>query len=295
MRTEKVNQAALAEFFSARVVRQMAREGSSGIFSRLVDQSGIADVIDHSRPISDVFEFALEHSKRPSCRHEYIYKAAIVEKVLLGAHSLRTASMLTEFRANNCKADVVILNGTATAYEIKSERDNLEKLERQVDAYRSIFASVNVIAASSHVDEIVKVVPNDVGIQVLTSRFQISTLRRAINDPRRVLPGCIFESLPLAESKAIAVFLGLKIPDVPNTQIFTALKRDFSKLDPAAVHSAMVRVLRKSRSQIGMSWFIKNMPKSLHTAALTTSLRKSDQVALLGAMNVKIAEALTWS
>src|SRR3546814_5194136 len=105
------------------VFREMAKKGRSGLFRRLIDQT---DLIERAYPratVGDTFDSAFDILKVAGHRDEYIYRAAISHKVLMGTHSLRTASMLNEFRAGSCKADLVILNGTATVYEIKSERD----------------------------------------------------------------------------------------------------------------------------------------------------------------------------
>ncbi|MEI9986083.1 MAG: sce7726 family protein [Aliidongia sp.] len=64
----------------------------------------------------------------PGCATNIFIAPSVTQKILMGKHSLRTASMLNEFRAGSCKADLVILNGTATVYEIKSERDSLTRL-----------------------------------------------------------------------------------------------------------------------------------------------------------------------
>lgn len=82
--------------------------------------------------------------------------------------------MLNEFRAGSCKADLVILNGTATAYEIKSERDSLARLSNQVLNYRRVFASVNVMVRGIHVESVRHVVPVDVGVVPLpeAARFR---------------------------------------------------------------------------------------------------------------------------
>jgi hypothetical protein len=61
--------------------------------------------------------------KRSGLRDKYVYKAALTQRVLMGKHSLRTACMLSEFRVGDRKADITILNGTTTVYEIKSDRD----------------------------------------------------------------------------------------------------------------------------------------------------------------------------
>src|SRR5271165_5646714 len=141
--------AAISRLFSSSIVREMARKGRSPLFARLVTQSRMLSSISLSEPASKVFEAAFSLLRREGYRHEYIYKAALTHKILLGKHSLQTASMLNEFRVGECKADLAILNGTATVYEVKSERDSLSRLERQVAAYAKVFARVCVIAAES--------------------------------------------------------------------------------------------------------------------------------------------------
>ena len=295
MISEMLNQVAISRLFSAKVIREMAMHGRSTTFSQLARESGFADSFPLNKPISSVFDEAFLISKNVLYRHEYVYKAAIVDKIFLGVHNLNTASMLTELRANNCRADVVVLNGTSTAYEIKSERDNLNKLETQISAYRSVFARVNVIAAHKHIDSILHSVPPDVGVQVLSKRYQISTIREAVTDPHRVSPTSIFESLQIIEAKEIAIQLGIDIPDIPNTKMHLALKELFKNLDPAEVHHEMVNVLKRTRSLRQLSTLIESLPKSLRTAAMTVKLTKKDQLKLISAMEVKLGEALKWS
>ena len=52
-----------------------------------------------SKRVCAVFEAAFSLLKREGYRHEYIYKAALTHKILLGTHSLQTASMIHEFES----------------------------------------------------------------------------------------------------------------------------------------------------------------------------------------------------
>jgi len=98
-------------------------------------KSLLVDSRTEEEPVCSLFERAFSLLEREGYRHEYVYKAALTQKIFLGRHSLQTASMLSEFRVGQCKADLVILNGTSTVYEVKSERDSLDRLERQVAAW----------------------------------------------------------------------------------------------------------------------------------------------------------------
>src|SRR5882757_6828816 len=209
--------AALSRLFSSSVVRELARRGRSPLFTRLAKQSLLFASLPASECVHSLFDTAFQVLKRQGCRDEYVYKAALVQKILLGRHSLQTASMLNEFRVGGCKADLAILNGTATAYEVKSERDSLARLQRQIAAYMTVFSRVYVITAETHVNAVMTSLPEEIGVLQLSGRHQISTLRESVDRPERTSPAAIFDSIRTGEARLILQARGVSIPAVPNT------------------------------------------------------------------------------
>lgn len=287
--------AATAKLFSSKVVQELAAKGKSPLFSRLAGESTLVDRIVQDAPIRDLFELAFSFLTKKIYRCEYAYKAAITHKILLGVHSLHTASLLTEFRVGCCKADVAILNGTSSVYEIKSERDRLGRLSAQIKAYSSVFANVNIVAAEKHVPEILCMVPEEVGIFVLTERFRISTVREACPDILHLDATSIFDSITRREAILILEMLNVSVPSVPNTRIHAELRATFSTLPAADVHSCMVAVLKESRSFSSSAKFISALPSSLRTVALSAKLHPKDYQRLLNTIDTPIVEALSWA
>jgi hypothetical protein len=203
--------------------------------------------------------------------------------------------MMNEFRVGECKADVAILNGTATVYEVKSERDSLTRLERQIAAYATVFAKVYVIAAESHVQAVANTVPDFVGILRLNRRHHISTLREAADQPERTSPSAIFDSIRIAEARMILSSLGVTIPAVPNTALHSVMRDSFVKLDPVEAHAGMVRVLKRTRNLLPLSALVDQLPLSLQTAALSVPLRKADHARLVAAVNSSLQDAMAWA
>lgn len=75
---------------------------------------------------------------------EYVYKNAIAtELYLTGRHSLNESLLTSEFRSGKSRADVVIVNGTTTVYEVKSEFDSLKRLEGQLLDFKNIFDCIS--------------------------------------------------------------------------------------------------------------------------------------------------------
>lgn len=288
---------ATSRLFSASVVKELARKGKSPLFSRLVKDSTLLDYIyiHQSALVRDLFDVAFSLLKKKNFRHEYIYKAAITHKILLGRHSLQTSVMLNEFRTGISKADVAILNGTTTVYEIKSERDSLARLPQQVASYREVFANVNIITGQNHLDAVIDTVSSDVGVLLLTDRFQISTIREALNIPERTNPLAVFDSIQLSEAKKILKLMGMDIPKVPNTQMHQVLRDQFSTLTSLEAQAGMIKVLRDTRSLLPLSDLIEALPQSVQAAALTTSMRKRDHSKLLEAMNTPLVQAMSWA
>lgn len=287
--------AAMATLFSSGVVNQLARAGRSGVFAGLLTEiSAILDTSNAPR-VRDVFELAFQTLWRSGYRHEYIYRAALTHKVLLGTHSLHTASMLTEFRVGGSRADIAILNGTATVYEIKSERDSLARLERQIEAYKKFFARVYIIAGDNHIDSISQLVSRDVGIMRLSDRYQISTLRAADDRPDRTEADAIFDSVRLTEAVAILRTLDLPVPAVPNTQLHAALRERFAGLPSTLVHAAMIEVLKKTRALHKLSDLVEQLPRSLHSAALSKRMSSSERSRLVAALETPLATAARWN
>lgn len=286
---------ALARLFSARVFRDMATKGKSSLFRRLIEQTNLVARVGPNATVGDTFDSAFDLLNVAGHRNEYVYRVAISEKVLMGTHSLRTASMLTEFRVGNCKADLVILNGTATVYEIKSERDSLTRLLKQVDSYKRVFAKVNVVVSEDHIEDVLKTIPIDVGVMCLSKRYRITQVRDAADCSDRISPVAVFESLRRAEAVAILRAMNVPVPQVPNTQKHAAMRDLFANLDSLELHREMVKTLKRMRNLAPLGDFVDQLPRSLQTAALSISVRRSDQPRLIGAVSTPLCVAMTWS
>jgi hypothetical protein len=273
----------------------MAERGRSPLFVRLLKKTPIADDLDQIDRVADAFDAALNILRRGNLRDEYVYKAALTRNILLGKHSLKTASMLREFRVGPCKADLAILNGTATVYEIKSERDSLSRLESQIAAYMQVFAKVFVIAGENHIDAVLARTPPEVGVMCLSKRHSISTLREAEDRPERVSPPMILDSVRSEEAKLILRRLDVAVPEVPNTMLRAELRTSFAKLDPTKAHRAMVDVLKRTRDLRPLEDLLRSLPASLQAAACSVPLKRRDHERLVRTVNTPILDALSWA
>ena len=268
----------LSKIFSGPSIQKLATEGRCDFISSVVKSSGI---LDELRPVT-TWECFFEKTYCylfNNYRNEYVYKNAIANKILLGRHSLNTSNLLTEFRVGKSKADIVILNGTSSVYEIKSEFDSFDRLEEQIRSYRKVFGFINVITHKSQLRKLEKLVPDDVGIILLTNRYTFRTLRKPISNRYNVDQSTIFDCLRKNEYLKIIKKEFNSSPKVPNTRLHSVSKQLFCKLKPRVAHDCMVEVLRNRMNNQSKKEFIINIPKSLKVAGLSTNLSKSQRAS----------------
>lgn len=290
----KTQISALSRLFSAAVFRELSRTGRSPLFTRLAILSGVLDSIPKTTKIKDIFDLAYSCLQKIDNRDEYVYKAAIANNILLGVHSLRTASILTEFRVGVSKADVVVLNGSTSVYEVKSERDRLDRLPSQIESYRKVFSRINIITAEKHLKSVKSMVSSETGLFLLTKKNEISTIRKAVDNYEEIDPAIIFDSLQEREAKKILQLAGIPLPNTTNVNMYKAMKKIFLNLSPEYAHRLMVKTLKETRSLLSIEDFVYSLPKSLRPVALYTKIRKSDQRSFIDVMELPFTTAENW-
>ena len=71
--------------------------------------------------------------------------------------------------------DVAVVNGKIHGYEIKSERDNLDRLPSQMEYYNKVFDTVTLVISDTHLMKARKIVPRWWGIDcIVTSKSKVS-------------------------------------------------------------------------------------------------------------------------
>jgi hypothetical protein len=76
------------------------------------------------------------------------------------------------------RADVVLVNGKLSAYEIKGEFDTLDRLVGQVETFSKYFESLTVVCAPRHTNKVLSMTPADIGVWEVADN-QINVKRSA--------------------------------------------------------------------------------------------------------------------
>ena len=197
----------------------------------------------HSMSLGEAFDFTLR-IMASQYRSEYVFKNWLVNRLVFGRHSPRTASALLELRAGTSIADVVVFNGTSAAYEIKTDLDNLSRLPLQLQNYSRYFDQVFVVTTTRMAPRIVGAVPPHVGVLVLTSRGSLSQVRDATSDMNRLSAAALFGLLHRAEAlRVLGRTCGYEV-DVPVTRLWHRTREMFEALPVEIAHREAVSELR---------------------------------------------------
>jgi hypothetical protein len=276
----------LARLFSTPVISELASVQRCDLIDYIFQQSGYVRLFIKGATLSEIFE-DLYWLLWNHYRCEYIYKNALVSKILLGRHSLNTSTALTEFRAGKSKADLVIVNGTSSVYEIKTELDSLDRLKGQIASYFRVFDKVYVVTHESHIAKVKREIDPSVGLLLLTDRYSLKTIREAASNAANVDPSSIFSCLRQNEYCRIVNAEFGYVPDVPNTLIYTECKKLFTTLPPNIAHQRMIEVLRKRTYSPAFQDFLSEVPKSLKLLCLAQRFTSLQRASFLSALQAE--------
>lgn len=84
---------------------------------------------------------------------------------------------------NVCKGlarvDVAVINGVIHGYEIKSEKDTLQRLPNQIKYYNKSLEKITISINECHFEKTLKIIPDWWGIIIINNEEKIKEIRKA--------------------------------------------------------------------------------------------------------------------
>lgn len=117
--------------------------------------------------------------------NDRIVRKAFHTRVLKKAHSSSDTYVVDELGLRNglIRADIAVLNGKLIGYEIKTEKDNLDRLPNQVDAYSQVFDNAFLVVCEKHLNRASELIPEWWGIYIIQTisdkKFIFKCLRKS--------------------------------------------------------------------------------------------------------------------
>lgn len=246
MESGKLN--VLNRVFTRNTFRHIIEEGNDIAYASAIKR--YIDMPDERMNVELVSE--IYNVLRKDYRNEYFYKNTLLNKLLLGVHSVNTTTALTEIPIEHSKADFVLINGKAVVYEIKTELDNLERLESQINDYYKAFDHVAVVTYKDNLPELEKKIAmmgKPIGIYVLKKQGSLSQISVPDKFSNLLDKETLFKILRKAEYEDIILSRYGSLPEVTQFKYYRECKKLFLKIPIDEVYELFLKQLKK-RSHI---------------------------------------------
>lgn len=178
-------------------------------------------------------------------RNEYFYKNTILNQLLIKKYDLYNTAALTELPIGNSKADFIMINGRGMVYEIKTDLDNLLRLENQIKDYYKVFSYVYVVIGNkqlSHVKEFLK--DQKVGIYELTASGKLVCRKKALCNKENLSHEAMFQVLRKAEFETILLKHFHKLPEVNSFQYYRECQNWLERVNIITLQKDVMKCLK---------------------------------------------------
>ncbi|URX62060.1 sce7726 family protein [Luteibacter anthropi] len=270
----------LAQMFSRPVLSAMARDGRGEAVRRLVQAAGL----DAAGPIGQLFCRARARLER-DYRCEYVYKAALVDRIVFGRHRPTTAGIQTELAVDRSIVDLALFNGTSTAYEIKTEFDSARRLSTQTNAYLQAFERVFVVTHPDLTSHYMASTDERVGVLALGARGRLTIVREAIPDMSRLQPSVLFRMLRRDEYLYAVEQVHGTLGELPSGLAFAHCEPLFSALPSDVAHGLVLAAMRRRSTTPELAAFSLALPPSLRLFGLSMRFSGKQRQRLLSALD----------
>lgn len=240
----ETNNLVLNRLFTQNVFQELIKNSENTIYGTIVQRyASDLDGKDNGEIISEIYSFMSK-----AYRNEYFFQNTLLNKLLLGRHSINTTTALSQIPIGKSKADFILINGKAVVYEIKSELDGFDRLHTQLRDYYKAFNYVCVVTSENNYDKLLNILRNTpVGICVLTKRNTISKVLRkdAIEDNSRLDYEAIFKVLHKREYETIIKQYFGELPITPQVFYYDECFSMFSRIPILEAYFMSLKQLKK--------------------------------------------------
>ena len=174
------------------------------------------------------------------------YRCEYVYKEILKKYSLKNSIVFNEFKIADSKADLMLVNGIAKIFEVKTELDDFSRLEKQINDYQKVGNEIYIVSDEVNASKLLnKYSSSSIGLIKLTNKNKLVTIKQADTNNEYFSFDSIFKLLRKSEFLSLVQLNYGFIPEVPNTKIFTVCYDLLSEIALDIFHSQVLKILKK--------------------------------------------------
>ncbi|HHX12637.1 MAG TPA: sce7726 family protein [Clostridiales bacterium] len=199
------------------------------------------DLLENQEVLTELYQFMTKHY-----RNEYVYQNTLLNKLLLGRHSIKTTTALMQVPIGKSIADFILINGKAVVYEIKSELDDFTRLKTQLADYYKAFAHVCVVTSEDKASRALTILQDTpVGVIVLTKRNTLSMRKEPQEELNNLSHRVLFQVLKKREYEQILLQQIGQLPQVPPVFQYRASLEVFRTMPMDILYPMILKELKK--------------------------------------------------
>lgn len=268
----------LAKFFSRKMICNLSTDGWNQIYHdavlRFVSNS---EEKTNRQCIEEVYKYLVIHYK-----NEYFFKNELLNQLAFSEED----TAIVELPVSGSIADFIIVNESATVYEIKTALDNFDRLEFQISDYSRAFAKVAVVIPAEKLDSLLQKIDNPkIGI-VIEADGQLSVYREPTVDMSRLSHLAMFGILRKTEYRAIIKQWFDSLPEVSDFEYYERCCALFSQIPMSEAYPLFVDALKKRKLQQDIS----NIPYGFHGLVYFLKLNRREYARFLNFLDQKFAK-----
>lgn len=238
---EKIDTYMINKIFTVPYFDRMISENSvPESFSKCVKRYIKTENATIGEAISEIYHFM-------DCeyRNEYYYKNTILNQLLIKKHDLYNTAALTELPIGDSKADFIMINGRGVVYEIKTDLDNLFRLENQIKDYYKVFSYVYVVVGNKQLPRVKEFLKDQkVGIYELTASGKLICRKKALCNKENLSYEAMFQVLRKAEFESILLKHFHELPEVNSFQYYRECQKWLERVNIITLQKDVMRCLK---------------------------------------------------
>lgn len=247
----KENNIMLNKVFTQYVLRDLIKKYTNEVYCTVVKRYlNDNENIDNGELISKVYNYMSKNY-----RNEYFYQNTLLNKLLLGRHSINTTTALTQISIEKSKADLILINGKAVVYEIKTELDSFSRLSSQLTDYYKAFTHICVITCEENYKKLNEILKNtSVGICILSNKNTLQFRKLPQKNLSFLKHRSIFKILHKKEFENILLEFYKNLPKTSNVFYYEECYKWFEKIPIENIYKMFLKELKK-RNKIIKEYF----------------------------------------
>ena len=242
------------------------------------------DELTYGKAISQIYEYM-----KSNYRNEYYYKNTIFNQLLIQKHDLYNTAALTELPISNSKADFIMINGKGVVYEIKTDLDNFQRLQSQINDYYKVFSYVNVVVSKKQVERVEEFLEGTkVGIIELTGTGKLVCRKKAFCNREKLSYEAMFQILRKKEFETVLLNYYGKLPEVNNFEYYRECLRWLRKISIVGFQKQVMNLLKQRTLLSIKDVFERRVPKELSFYVYFSKKYRSNYDALEEFLDKKV-------